>query len=205
MAINHDHFFNYRIDLDVDGKNNSFERLKLKSRRRALMTARKRSYWIVAPELVSQRKASARTRINPDRPAALLIRHADKVNKWGNSAGYQIISKAIARPLVDPADPASRRGSLHSPRSVGHGPPPGRAVRQRQTHKPSARRRRPAETTLRTIKASKTPILSRGSPSAFIMSRWPKIGPSCLRRSMVLLSNHGISLIGIPRWMCRAR
>jgi len=110
VAINHDHFFNYRIDLDVDGKNNSFERLKLKAVN-APKDSPKKSYWIVDPQKVTSERG-ARTRINPDRPAALLIRHTDKVNKWGNPTGYQIISNAVARPLVDPMDPASQRGAF---------------------------------------------------------------------------------------------
>jgi primary-amine oxidase len=109
-GINHDHFFSYRVDLDVDGHANSFERHKLTAQA-APRNSLRRSLWVVTPERVAAERA-ARTRINPDRPAILLVTNAAKPNALGYPAGYQIVPPMVTHPLVDPADPANARGAF---------------------------------------------------------------------------------------------
>lgn len=50
VAVNHDHFFSYRLDFDVDGTSNSFERDELVKKRAAEGSLRK-SFWAVEPRI----------------------------------------------------------------------------------------------------------------------------------------------------------
>lgn len=109
-GINHDHFFSYRVDLDVDGRANSFERYRLVAQR-APKSSPKRSLWVVKPERVQTERA-ARTRVHMDMPALLLVTNEAKPNALGYPASYEIVPPMTARPLVDPADPANARGAF---------------------------------------------------------------------------------------------
>jgi primary-amine oxidase len=48
MSVNHDHFFSFRLDLDVDGQNNTFMADRLEKRELPASTHRK-SIWVVKP------------------------------------------------------------------------------------------------------------------------------------------------------------
>ncbi|MEQ8859018.1 MAG: hypothetical protein RIC56_10240 [Pseudomonadales bacterium] len=109
LGVNHDHFFNYRVDLDVDGPVNEFVRLRLVPQ--AAGNSPRTSYWRVEPETVTSELA-ARTRLDPNHPAALVIRNPASRNAMGEPASFQIIHQTITRPLVDPSDPAYQRGAF---------------------------------------------------------------------------------------------
>jgi primary-amine oxidase len=109
LGVNHDHFFSYRIDLDVDGTANDFARLRLVPQQAD--DSPRAGYWRVEPEAVTSEQP-ARTRLSPDRPAALVFRNAAARNAMGEPASFQIIHQSITRPLVDPEDPAYQRGAF---------------------------------------------------------------------------------------------
>ncbi len=109
LGVNHDHFFNYRVDLDVDGPVNEFVRMRLVPQ--SAENSPRTSYWRVEPETVTQ-ELDARTRLDPDRPAALVFRNGASRNAMGEPASFQIIHQTITRPLVDPGDPAYQRGAF---------------------------------------------------------------------------------------------
>ena len=69
------------------------------------------SYWQVEPKPVTSELA-ARTRIDLDQPAGLVFQSATTRNALGQPASFQIIHQSIARPLVDPDDPAYQRGAF---------------------------------------------------------------------------------------------
>ncbi len=110
LGVNHDHFFSYRVDLDVDGTANDFVRMRLVPQGTAGSSPRT-GYWRVEPETVASELA-ARTRVDVDRPAALLVRNTSSTNAMGEPAAFQIINESVARPLVDPEDPAYQRGAF---------------------------------------------------------------------------------------------
>lgn len=110
LGVNHDHFFSYRVDLDVDGTENDFVRMRLVPQR-ADASSPRTGYWRVEAEPVASELA-ARTRVDVDRPAALTVTHASARNAMGEPTGFQIVHESIARPLVDPDDPAYQRGAF---------------------------------------------------------------------------------------------
>ncbi len=106
VGINHDHFFNYRIDIDVDGPVNNFDRLRL-SQKPLVAASPRRSIWTVTQQRITDEKR-AQTIMLPEKPALLVFSSADKTNAIGYPSGYQLIMPPV-RPLVDFEDPAYQR------------------------------------------------------------------------------------------------
>ncbi|MBF2754464.1 MAG: hypothetical protein ISN29_04290 [Gammaproteobacteria bacterium AqS3] len=106
IAMNHDHFFNYRIDLDIDGLENNFHRHRLRTETLTDNPYRM-SVWRVEPNHVKTERA-AETVLNPETPAALTLSSSARQNRMGYPTGYQIMMKPV-RPLVDLRDPQYSR------------------------------------------------------------------------------------------------
>ncbi|KGN48007.1 primary amine oxidase [Cucumis sativus] len=108
IGINHDHFITYYLDLDIDGQENSFQKLKLKSFRTDGSTPRK-SYWSVVSEEV---KKELDARLRPTEPVELHIVNPNKKTAVGNKVGYRLIPGPMAIPLLSEDDYPQIRGSL---------------------------------------------------------------------------------------------
>jgi primary-amine oxidase len=107
VAINHDHYINFRLDLDVDGQNNSFIEDKLLPQRLPAENPR-RSLWTVHSEEKSQEGPVTsdvhRTFwrvINPARRSAT-----------GYPRGYVIMSGHADQSLLSPDDPPQQRSAF---------------------------------------------------------------------------------------------
>src|SRR5262249_45225582 len=66
VAVDHDHFFCFRLDLDVDGTNNSFVREKITLEKQPEENPR-RSVWVAKSE-ISQKENEAKLRISMEQP-----------------------------------------------------------------------------------------------------------------------------------------
>jgi primary-amine oxidase len=97
VGVNHDHFFGYRIDMDVDGTTNNFQRHKLLAVAQPAKAPRQ-GIWAVSKETVTSELA-AQTQMDVSKPALLVFASADQKNAMGNATGYQIIMPNV-RPLV---------------------------------------------------------------------------------------------------------
>ena len=97
VGVNHDHFFGYRIDMDVDGTTNNFQRHKLRAVAQPAQAPRQ-GIWAVSKETVTSELA-AQTQMDVSKPALLVFASADQKNAMGNATGYQIIMPNV-RPLV---------------------------------------------------------------------------------------------------------
>jgi primary-amine oxidase len=110
VAVNHDHFFSFRLDLDVDGITNSFvaDRLVTES---LPDTHPRKSIWVIDSE-TAQTEHEAKLRINLERPALWRIVSANNVGPLGYPTSYQIKPGANAVSLMTPDDFPQRRAGF---------------------------------------------------------------------------------------------
>ena len=100
LAVNHDHFFSYRIDMDVDGQSNNFSRYRLRPIRQP-EGALRIGLWEVRPQPITTER-QAQTKMDASKPALLVFSSEDKNNAMGYPSAYQIMM-----PNIDPLVPVS--------------------------------------------------------------------------------------------------
>ena len=118
VAPFHSHYFNFRLDLDVDGTANDFmrERLTQKALRKG---SPRRSLFAVTSETPATEKA-ARTRIEPGSTALYHFGNHNVESALGHHPGYMLMPEgSYVHPMLAADDPPVRRNSyLHYQLSV---------------------------------------------------------------------------------------
>ena len=109
LGVNHDHFFSYRIDMDVDGVGNNFERHSLVPVPQP-ENAPRQGIWGVQRERVAD-ETGAQTVMRVERPALLTFSSDTVTNAMGYPTAYQLIFPNI-RALVTPEDDIYQRASF---------------------------------------------------------------------------------------------
>ncbi len=111
VGVNHDHFFNFRIDLDVDGTENSLSIDKLRVQRLPEDHPR-RSVW-TAQSHVAQTESQAKMNINLEKPAMWRFISSDRKSKVGYPTSYRIKPGMTGAPLFSDDDyPRLRAGFI---------------------------------------------------------------------------------------------
>jgi primary-amine oxidase len=110
VGVNHDHFFSYRLDLDVDGPNNTFVAHRLKQKQLAATTHRK-TIWVMEPS-PAHTERDAMLDIHLDRPAMWLFENLNVRGPHGYPTGYEIMAGATGASLLDPEDGPQRAGAF---------------------------------------------------------------------------------------------
>ena len=115
-AVQHDHFFNYRLDLDVDGPENTFVTDVYNKVTLPASNAR-RSIYKVAQQMLEREgiavAASHQDHGTPPPEAKLRVINETKTNNVGNFVGYEIVHSNHAHFIADEDDwPAKRAGFL---------------------------------------------------------------------------------------------
>jgi primary-amine oxidase len=118
VAPFHSHYFNFRLDLDIDGTANDFMRDRLTQQALPDGSPR-RSLFTVATEMPATEQA-ARTRIEPGSPALYHFGNHNVEGALGHHPGYMLMPEgSYVHPLLAPDDPPVRRNSyLHHQLSV---------------------------------------------------------------------------------------
>lgn len=116
LAIYHDHYVTYHLDLDIDGTNNSFVKNVITARRNTGNPATggaatpRRSYWTVRRE-VAETEADGQVEVDAG-PADLLFVNPGKKTRMGNEVGYRLIpAGATAASVLADDDYPQRRAS----------------------------------------------------------------------------------------------
>jgi primary-amine oxidase len=110
VAVNHDHYFNFRIDLDVDGPNNSFVADRLVTKILPPDNPR-RSIWVREPA-VARTEHDGMLHMNMERPALWRVTSADRKNHVGYPTSYQLMPGMNAMTLLAADDYARRRAAF---------------------------------------------------------------------------------------------
>ena len=106
VAVHHDHYFNFRLDLDVDGPANTFNHDVYRPATLPDGTPR-RSIYVVEPRLIATEK-SARFDTGHE-PSKLRVVNEARTNAVGNPVSYEIMASNHARLMTDPEDWPARR------------------------------------------------------------------------------------------------
>ncbi len=111
VAPNHDHYFNFRLDFDVDGLDNTFMRTALVAGKPPAELPR-RSYWVTESRAAAT-ELDGRYRINPATPAMYHVMNMNSRGPLGHHAGYMIVpNDSVAYGPFDFAiDPPMKRNA----------------------------------------------------------------------------------------------
>ncbi|MDI7862799.1 tyramine oxidase [Rhizobiaceae bacterium n13] len=111
VAPNHDHFFNFRFDFDIDGQKNMFARTGLVAATAPEGTPR-RTFWETKDEM-PMTELQGRYKVNPATPAMYHVMNMGKETKLGHHPGYMILpeNSVAYSPLDVVNDPPARRNA----------------------------------------------------------------------------------------------
>ena len=110
VAVNHDHYFNFRLDVDVDGPANSLVVDRLVPRTLPSGHPR-RSLWVREPAIAS-READAQLDMDMHRPALWRVVSASRTNHVGYPTSYQLMPGMTGMTLLSEDDPPRQRAGF---------------------------------------------------------------------------------------------
>lgn len=110
LGVHHDHFFSYRLDLDVDGAVNSFVRHTMVPKRLENDPMRK-SIW-VTEHAVAKKEKEAILDIQLDRPSMWMFVNPAVKGPLGYPVGYEVMPGATAKSLMASDDPTQTLGAF---------------------------------------------------------------------------------------------
>jgi primary-amine oxidase len=113
VAINHDHFFNFRLDLDIDGTQNglSIDRLRKVDLEKIPMDSPRRQIWQVFTQQAAI-ESEAQLNVDPKHPALWRVINPNVTNKVGNTTSYQLKPGVSGMTLLDDGEIAHRRAAF---------------------------------------------------------------------------------------------
>ena len=110
VAVNHDHYFSFRLDLDVDGTANTLLIDRLVPRTLPRDHPR-RSIWVREPS-IARRESDARLNMDMHRPALWRVVSAARTNHVGYPTSYQLMGGMNAMTLLSEDDPPRQRAGF---------------------------------------------------------------------------------------------
>ncbi|KAL6851515.1 hypothetical protein ACP4OV_020448 [Aristida adscensionis] len=111
IGVIHDHYVTFRLDMDVDGADNSFVRVEMARQDTAPGESPRRSY-LKATRNVARTEKEAQVRLKLYDPAEFHIVNPTKKTRVGNPVGYKVVPAGTAASLLDPEDPPQKRGAF---------------------------------------------------------------------------------------------
>ncbi|MCX6591595.1 MAG: hypothetical protein NTZ56_08730 [Acidobacteria bacterium] len=110
IGVNHDHYFSYRLDMDVDGAKNSFMAEKLVPKLLPNDPMRK-SIWAVQPVMLTNEN-DAIMDLSIERPAMWMFVNPNVKGPLGYPTGYEIMPGATAKSLMAADDLPQKLGAF---------------------------------------------------------------------------------------------
>jgi len=109
-AINHDHFFSIRLDVDIDGTKNRFVRDKLVAQRQP-EDSHRASIWKTQRDVATS-DSEAKFRLSYEQPSLWRVENSDRKNSVGYPTSFALKYSGNALPLVDVDDAALARAQF---------------------------------------------------------------------------------------------
>ncbi|HSE43558.1 MAG TPA: tyramine oxidase [Acidobacteriota bacterium] len=106
----HDHFLSLRLDLDVDGQQNTFMRNPFVVEKLPADSVRK-SIWTMKDE-AAKTDTDAKFKLSYEHPSMWHVMNMHKTNALGYPVAYMIHSEANALPLIDPNESPLNRAAF---------------------------------------------------------------------------------------------
>jgi primary-amine oxidase len=110
VGVNHDHYFSYRLDLDVDGAANSFMTHRM-VRKPVENDPMRKSIWVAQPAM-AEREADAKLDIRLDQPSMWMFMNPAVKGKLGYPVAYEVMPGATAKSLMAADDPTQKLGAF---------------------------------------------------------------------------------------------
>ncbi len=110
VAVNHDHFFSFRLDVDVDGPVNEFVADRLVTKTLPPGNPR-RSIWVREPQM-PRTEAEAMLHMDMAKPAFWRVLSTTRSNHVGYPTSYQLAPGMTAATLLTPDDYPRRRAGF---------------------------------------------------------------------------------------------
>jgi primary-amine oxidase len=110
IAVNHDHYFNFRLDLDVDGPVNSFLSDRLVTKTLPPENPR-RSIWVREP-MLARTESQAMMHMDMEKPAFWRVLSNTRKNHVGYPTSYQLVPGMSIGTLLTPDDYPRRRAGF---------------------------------------------------------------------------------------------
>ncbi|KAJ1257056.1 hypothetical protein BS78_K230200 [Paspalum vaginatum] len=111
IGVIHDHYVTFRLDMDVDGAENSFVRVEMARQETAPGESPRKSY-LKATRHVARTEKDAQVRLKLYEPAEFHVVNPTKKTRVGNPVGYKVVPAGTAASLLDPEDPPQKRGAF---------------------------------------------------------------------------------------------
>jgi primary-amine oxidase len=111
VAPNHDHYFNFRLDFDVDGGSNDFKKGNMRPLNISDLDIPRTSMWGVEYEMVES-EIAARTKIDPSSPSNFYFVNQNVESGLGHNPGYQLIPDSYAYGLLSLEDFPVKRNAF---------------------------------------------------------------------------------------------
>lgn len=110
VAVNHDHYFSFRLDIDVDGTDNRFVADRLVAR--SLPDGHpRRSLWVQEPRIASS-EHDARLNIDLNRPTLWRVQSTSRRNAVGYPTSFQVMPGRNTNTLLSADDYPRRRAGF---------------------------------------------------------------------------------------------
>ncbi|CAN6471921.1 unnamed protein product [Victoria cruziana] len=111
IGVIHDHYVTFYLDMDVDGPDNSFLKVKMVRQDTGPGESPRTSYLKTVRE-VAHKEKDAQVKLSLYQPYEFHVVNPSKKTKVGNPVGYKIVPGATAASLLDVADPPQQRGAF---------------------------------------------------------------------------------------------
>lgn len=110
IAVNHDHYFNFRLDVDVDGPSNTFVTDRLVAKTLPADSPR-RSIWVRQP-MTARTESQAMLHMDMEQPALWRVLSTTRSNHVGYPTSYQLMPGMAIKTLLTADDYPRRRAGF---------------------------------------------------------------------------------------------